>query len=121
MRTTTGCEPSARAAGQARRLSRLNDLFREFFPGQRPSRPVGTGTKGEAAALSLEASDLARRKAEAEHRAGTLPGRSGQVLEAVLFRGSLPRGDVPALLGAAVSLAAIPRNGVGAQDETEPS
>ncbi len=38
--------------------------------------------------------------AEEEIRAGTLPARSGQVLEAVLFRGEVPRGDVPALLGA---------------------
>jgi hypothetical protein len=37
--------------------------------------------------------------AEEEVRAGTLPARAGQVLEAVLFRGELPRGDVPALLG----------------------
>jgi Fic family protein len=37
--------------------------------------------------------------AEEEVRAGTLPAKSGQVLEAVLFRGELPRGDVPALLG----------------------
>jgi hypothetical protein len=38
--------------------------------------------------------------AEEEVRAGTLPAKSGQVLEAVLFRGELPRGDVPARLGA---------------------
>jgi Fic family protein len=38
--------------------------------------------------------------AEEEIRAGALPARSGQVLEAVLFRGELPRGDVPPLLGA---------------------
>ena len=31
-------------------------------------------------------------------RAGALPAKTGQVLEAVLFRGELPRGDVPALL-----------------------
>jgi Fic family protein len=37
---------------------------------------------------------------EEEVRAGTLPVKSGQVLEAVLFRGELPRGDVSALLGA---------------------
>lgn len=37
--------------------------------------------------------------AEEEVRAGLLPAKSGQVLEAVLFRGELPRGDVPALLG----------------------
>jgi len=38
----------------ARRLSGLNDLYREFFPGQRPSRTLAAGTKGAAAALSLE-------------------------------------------------------------------
>lgn len=37
---------------------------------------------------------------EEEIRAGTLPTKSAQVLEAVLFRGELPRGDVPTLLGA---------------------
>ncbi|MDE0205513.1 MAG: Fic family protein [Candidatus Tectomicrobia bacterium] len=37
--------------------------------------------------------------AEEEVRAGALPPRSGAVLEAVLFRGSLPRADVPGLLG----------------------
>ena len=37
--------------------------------------------------------------AEEEIRGGTLPTNAGQVLEAVLFRGELPRGDVPALLG----------------------
>ena len=37
--------------------------------------------------------------AEEEVRAGTLPAKSGQVLEAVLFRGELPRADVPPLLG----------------------
>jgi Fic family protein len=36
---------------------------------------------------------------EEEVRAGRLPERSGQVLEAVLFRGELPRGDVSRLLG----------------------
>lgn len=37
--------------------------------------------------------------AEEETRIGDLPARSGQILEAVLFRGELPRGDVAALLG----------------------
>lgn len=37
--------------------------------------------------------------AEEEMRAGTLPAKAGQVLESVLFRGELPRGDVPTLLG----------------------
>lgn len=37
--------------------------------------------------------------AEEEVRAGTLPAQAGQVLEAVLFRGELPRADVPSLLG----------------------
>ncbi len=43
--------------------------------------------------------DRILRWAEEEVRAGTLPAKSGQMLEAVLFRGALPRGDVPALLG----------------------
>ncbi|MDE0281164.1 MAG: Fic family protein [Gammaproteobacteria bacterium] len=38
--------------------------------------------------------------AEEEIRASTLPPKSGQVLEAVLYRGELPRGDVAGLLGA---------------------
>jgi len=37
--------------------------------------------------------------AEEEIRANALPSKAGQVLEAVLFRGEFPRGDVPALLG----------------------
>jgi hypothetical protein len=36
---------------------------------------------------------------EEEVRVGALPQKSGQILEAVLFRGELPRGDVPTLLG----------------------
>jgi len=37
--------------------------------------------------------------ADEEAKSGALPKKSGQVLEAVLFRGELPRGDVAALLG----------------------
>lgn len=37
--------------------------------------------------------------AEEEIRAGTLPPRSGAVLEAVLYRGELPRGEVATVLG----------------------
>jgi len=37
---------------------------------------------------------------EEEIRGGRLPQKSGRVLEAVMFRGELPRGDVAALLGA---------------------
>lgn len=37
--------------------------------------------------------------AEEEIRADNLPAKAGQALEAVLFRGELPRGDVAALLG----------------------
>ena len=37
--------------------------------------------------------------AEEETRAGALPPKSGQVLEALLYRGELPRGEIPALLG----------------------
>ena len=36
---------------------------------------------------------------EEEVRAGALPPKSGAILEAVLFRGELPRGDVAGLLG----------------------
>ncbi len=38
--------------------------------------------------------------AEEEIRADRLPPKSGQVLEAILYRGELPRGDVAKLLGA---------------------
>jgi hypothetical protein len=37
--------------------------------------------------------------AEDEARIGSLPARAGLVLQAVLYRGELPRGDVPDLLG----------------------
>ena len=36
---------------------------------------------------------------EEEIRATALPPKSGAVLEAVLYRGDLPRGEVPGLLG----------------------
>ena len=39
--------------------------------------------------------DRVRLWTEEEVRAGTLPAKSGQVIEATLFRGELPRGDVP--------------------------
>jgi Fic family protein len=38
--------------------------------------------------------------AEEEIRAGTLPAKSGSILEAVLYRGELPRADAPAIVGA---------------------
>ncbi|MDD9993401.1 MAG: Fic family protein [Rhodospirillales bacterium] len=37
--------------------------------------------------------------AEEEIRAGTLPPKSGAVLQAILYRGDLPRGEVAAILG----------------------
>lgn len=37
--------------------------------------------------------------AEEEARLGTLPQKAGMILEAVLYRGTLPRGDVAGLLG----------------------
>ena len=37
--------------------------------------------------------------AEEEVRAGALPPRAGKILEAILYRGELPRGDVPDILG----------------------
>lgn len=39
--------------------------------------------------------------AEEETRRGALPARAGAVLEAILYRGELPRGEVPGLLGVA--------------------
>ena len=36
--------------------------------------------------------------AEDESRIGALPAKAGQILEAVLYRGELPRGDIPRLL-----------------------
>jgi hypothetical protein len=41
--------------------------------------------------------------AEAEARIGNLPPKAGAILEAVLIRGELPRGDAAALVGAASS------------------
>ena len=38
--------------------------------------------------------------AEEEARADALPQKAGRILEAILYRGELPRGDVPELLGA---------------------
>jgi hypothetical protein len=37
---------------------------------------------------------------EEEIRADALPQKAGRILEAILYRGALPRGDVPALLDA---------------------
>ncbi len=38
--------------------------------------------------------------AEEEARAGSLPAKAGSILEAILYRGELPRGEVAAILGA---------------------
>lgn len=38
--------------------------------------------------------------AEEEARSGALPQKAGRVLDALLYRGELPRGDVPELVGA---------------------
>ena len=38
--------------------------------------------------------------AEEEIRLGALPPKSGSILEAVLYRGELPRGDAPGVVGA---------------------
>ena len=43
--------------------------------------------------------DRIRLWAEEEIRAGTLRPKSGKILEAVLYRGELPRGDVPEIVG----------------------
>lgn len=36
--------------------------------------------------------------AEDESKVGSLPAKAGQILEAILYRGELPRGDIPKLL-----------------------
>jgi Fic family protein len=64
--------------------------------------------------------------AEEEVRANSLPAKAGQVLEAVLFRGELPRGDVPALLGvsdrqARRVMSALLERGVLVSDSTRAS
>lgn len=61
--------------------------------------------------------------AEEEIRAGHVPAKSGQVLEAVLFRGELPRGDVSTLLamsdrGARRVVSALLDRGVLASEST---
>ncbi len=60
---------------------------------------------------------------EEEVRADALPARAGRVLEAALFRGELPRGDVSALLGtsdrqARRVVAALIERGVLASEST---
>jgi Fic family protein len=40
------------------------------------------------------------RWVEDEVRAGAFPQKAGRIIEAILYRGELPRGDVPELLGA---------------------
>jgi hypothetical protein len=37
--------------------------------------------------------------AEEETRSGVLPAKAGQILEAVLYRGELPRGDAADIVG----------------------
>ena len=39
------------------------------------------------------------RWVEEEHRLSGLPRETGAILEAILYRGELPRGEVPGLLG----------------------
>ena len=60
---------------------------------------------------------------EEEVRAGTLPSKAGSILEAILYRGELPRGDVPNLLGASDRhgrrvVAALTEHGVLVSDTT---
>ena len=60
---------------------------------------------------------------EEEVRAGTLPSKAGSILEAILYRGELPRGDVPDLLGASDRhgrrvVAALTEHGVLVSDTT---
>ena len=61
--------------------------------------------------------------AEEEIRLGTLPPKAGNVLEALLYRGELPRADVPGLVGtgprqAGRIVSALTERGVLATDST---
>jgi Fic family protein len=61
--------------------------------------------------------------AEEEIRLGALPSKAGAVLEAILYRGELPRGDVPGLLAVADRqarrvVAALADEGVVVSDTT---
>jgi len=60
---------------------------------------------------------------EEEIRAGALPQKAGSILEAILYRGELPRGDVPDLLGASDRharrvVATLTKRGVVISDST---
>lgn len=60
---------------------------------------------------------------EEEVRANTIPQKAGRILEAILYRGELPRGDVPELLGASDRhgrriVAALIERGVIVSDST---
>ncbi len=61
--------------------------------------------------------------AEEEARLGALPPKAGRILEAILYRGELPRGDVPSLLDASDrharrAVAALMEQGVIVSDTT---
>jgi Fic family protein len=61
--------------------------------------------------------------AEEEIRAGLLPAKAGNILEAILYRGELPRGDVAGILGASDRharriVAALSEYGVIASEST---
>jgi hypothetical protein len=63
------------------------------------------------------------RWSEEEARADRLPPKAGRILEAILYRGELPRGEVPELLGASErsarrSVAALAQQGVIVADST---
>ncbi len=60
---------------------------------------------------------------EEEIRAGALPQKAGSILEAILYRGELPRGDVPNLLNASERharrvVASLSKRGVLISDST---
>lgn len=61
--------------------------------------------------------------AEEEVRAGALPAKAGSILEAILYRGELPRGDVASILGASDrharrAVASLNEHGVVASEST---
>ena len=60
---------------------------------------------------------------EEEARADTLPPKAGRILEAILYRGELPRGEIPELLGASERharriVAALSKHGIIVSDST---
>jgi len=65
--------------------------------------PVGEAARRHAAGGARQPGSRLRARiltwAEEEIRLGELPPKSGSILDAVLYRGALPRGDADAVVG----------------------